>query len=77
MENDVGAEAGARAGFDVEPRLAVASPHKGFVCASLKAHDLDQVRDHERGIETDAELADEVRCLALVFAEALEEGPCP
>jgi hypothetical protein len=36
--------------------------------------DLDRLRDHERGIEADAELADEVGVLLVALAQSLEEG---
>jgi hypothetical protein len=36
--------------------------------------DFDGLGDHERGIEADAELADQARGLLVAFAQRLDEG---
>ena len=55
-----GAGDGALRRLDLKAGLAVAGPAPGLVFAGLAGDDLDAVGDHERAVEADAELADEI-----------------
>ena len=67
MHDDVGAAGIARRILDGEFTAPVGRPFDGRVGAGLAGHDLDQIGDHEGGIEADAELADQRYRLILVF----------
>jgi hypothetical protein len=67
------ARIGARDFLDIEASLAVAGPFVGLLFASLAGGDLDLVSDHEDRIESDAELAYEVRVLAGIARKLCKE----
>ena len=79
VENHVGAVvvgSGALAlgrGLDGVALDAVGLPGEGLVGAEGATHDTDLVRHHERGVEPDAELADNVHVIALVLGVLLLE----
>src|SRR5690606_33111562 len=75
VELDRRAGLGLRPALDGELAFAVGAPRdSGFRrLAGLAALDLDPVRDDERRIEADAELADQLRILALIPAQFLDE----
>ena len=56
-----GARAFALGGLDFEAGFAVARPAPGVFLPGLARHHFDAVGNHERAVETHAELADEVR----------------
>ncbi len=75
VQDDTRAPIRLLAGLDAEFTLAFRFPahagRGGFT--GLARPDFDALRDHEGGIETDAELADELGVLALIAREFLHE----
>jgi hypothetical protein len=67
------ARVGARDFLDVEASFAVAGPFVCLLFPSLARGDLDLVGDHKDGIESDAELADEVGVLAGISRKLRKE----
>ena len=61
-------------GLDREAAAAVGLPAPGVLLAGLARDDLDLTRDHERGIEADPELPDQVQVRGLVAAQLLDEA---
>ena len=84
VQNDLGAARGRlfeRQGRDGIGALAVRGPAVGVVAARAMGFDHDMVRHHEGGIESNAELADEIRADGWSFrpfgnglAELVEKG---
>ncbi|KAF5034277.1 hypothetical protein DSECCO2_597900 [anaerobic digester metagenome] len=76
LDGDGGAARGVRGGFlHGEAACAVGDPAgRGGVFAVGAGGDGDASRDHEHGVEADAEAADEVRGGVLVVGHGLHEG---
>ena len=60
--------------LDREAAAAVGVPAPGVLLAGLARDDLDLARDHECGIEADAELADQIQIRSVVAAQLLDEA---
>ena len=74
LDDDLGTTAEIGDFLDLVTARTVAGPDvAGLAGAPRFRVNFDGLRDHERGIETDAELADEVGVLGAVLAEGLQE----
>ena len=74
MQGDAGAARHVGSRLDREAALAVGSPAPAFALPGLAAQYLDLVSDHERGIEADAELADQAHVAPRVAGQLVDKS---